>query len=81
MHISTSFLKEKLSSKHEVLYIQSKEASIDCESAAYLGYKLGLSQSVYENIFTEIHLPDRNVGSWGAWGALSKTQFFLLKIF
>ena len=53
---------EKLPNERKVLYKQSKEASINCESAAYLGYKLGLSLSVYENIVTEIHLPDRNVG-------------------
>ena len=53
---------EKLSNEHKVLHKQSKEASINCESAAYLGYKLGLSLSVYENIVAEIHLPDRNVG-------------------
>ena len=61
-HISTSALKEKLSKEHEVLYKQSREAAVNCTSACYLGFKLGLSYFSYEHFVTKIHMSGGNVG-------------------
>ena len=61
-HISTSALKEKLSTEHKVLYKQSREAAVNCASACYLGYKLRHSYSSYEHFVTEIHMSGGNVG-------------------
>ena len=48
-HVSMSALKENLSKEQKLLHKQSKEAAINCASACYLGYKLGLSYSSYEH--------------------------------
>ena len=61
-HICTANEKEKNIKEQERLYKQGKEAAVNCASAAYLGYKLGLSYISYENIVTEIHESGGNVG-------------------
>ena len=55
-------MKEKLSEHHKVFYKQSKEAPPNCASVPYLGYRLELLYSTYENIVTESYLSDENVG-------------------
>lgn len=61
-HLSNMKIKENISKQNETVYKQSKEAAINCASAAYLGYKFGLSHSFYEHCVSEISSAGGNVG-------------------
>ena len=61
-HKTMSALKDKVSKEQEVLYNKSKDVAINCASAAYMSYKLGLLYAIYENLITEIHTSGGNIG-------------------
>ena len=61
-HITTAAGKEKQSKEQSRLLKTSKETAINCASAAYLTFKLGLSYSAYENILAEVHSSGGNIG-------------------